>query len=82
MKFLEELKTHSSGWVKKQDARYKNFYWQDGYGAFSVSPSAVEKVKQYIDMQHEHHKTISFEDEYRNILREHNIDFDERSFWD
>src|SRR5688572_27894433 len=82
MKFLEELKTHSSGWIKEQDARFKDFYWQGGYGAFSVSPQAVDIVTKYIETQHEHHKTKTFQDEYRRILREHNVDFDERYVWD
>lgn len=82
IKFLEELKSHSSSWIKTQGERYQNFYWQGGYGAFSVSPSAIESVKRYIENQQDHHKTISFQDEYRKILREHNIDFDERYVWD
>ncbi len=82
IKFLEELKSHSSSWIKTQGERYQNFYWQGGYGAFSVSPSAIESVKRYIENQHDHHKTITFQEEYRKILREHNIDFDERYVWD
>jgi REP element-mobilizing transposase RayT len=82
IKFLEELKSHSSNWIKTQDTRYKNFYWQGGYGAFSVSPQSIEIVKQYIEFQHEHHKTTTFQDEYRRILREHNVEFDERYVWD
>ena len=82
IKFLEELKSHSSLWIKTQNDRYKNFYWQGGYGAFSVSPQHMEIVKQYIESQHEHHKTITFQDEYRRILRENNVAFDERYLWD
>lgn len=82
IKFLEELKSHSSNWIKTQDPRYRDFYWQGGYGAFSVSPQSIETVKQYIESQHEHHKTITFQDEYRRILREHNVAFDERYVWD
>lgn len=82
MKFLEELKTGSSNWIKKQDSRFNEFYWQRGYGAFSVSPSAVEIVRRYIETQHEHHKVVTFQDEFRKILREHDIDFDERYVWD
>ena len=74
-KFLEELKSHSSNWIKTQNTRYKDFYWQGGYGAFSVSP-------QYIESQHEHHKTTTFQDEYRRILHEHNVEFEERYVWD
>jgi REP element-mobilizing transposase RayT len=82
IKFLEELKSHSSNWIKTQNTRYKDFYWQGGYGAFSVSPQSIEPVKQYIESQHEHHKTTTFQDEYRRILREHNVEFDERYVWD
>ena len=49
IKFLEELKSHSSNWIKTQHARYGDFFWQGGYGAFSVSPQSMEIVKQYID---------------------------------
>ena len=82
IKFLEELKSHSSNWIKKQDTRYKDFYWQGGYGAFSASPQSLEIVQQYIESQHVHHKTTTFQDEYRRILREHDIEFDERFVWD
>ena len=82
IKFLEELKSHSSNWIKTQNSRYTDFYWQGGYGAFSVSPQSMELVKQYIESQHDHHKTTTFQDEYRRILREHNVEFDERYVWD
>ena len=64
------------------DTRYKDFYWQGGYGAFSASPQSLEIVQQYIESQHVHHKTTTFQDEYRRILREHDIEFDERFVWD
>lgn len=82
IKLLEELKSHSSKWIKTKKDRYKNFFWQDGYGAFSVSPSETEKVKGYIEKQHQHHKTITFQEEYRQILTMHQIEFDERYVWD
>jgi putative transposase len=82
IKLIEELKAHSSKWIKRANERYNNFYWQDGYGAFSVSPSELEAVKHYIEKQHEHHKSRTFQEEFREILRIHNIDFDERFVWD
>ena len=82
MKFLEQLKSHSSNWIKTQGPQYGDFYWQGGYGAFSVSPQSIATIKQYIESQHEHHKTITFQDEYRRILREHHVAFDERYVWD
>jgi putative transposase len=53
IKLIETLKAHSSKWIKTVNERYNNFYWQDGYGAFSVSPSDLEAVKHYIEKQHE-----------------------------
>ena len=73
---------HLLKWIKTINSRYKDFYWQDGYGAFSVTPSEIESVKQYIDTQHEHHKVKTFQDEYREFLRMYNIDYDERYVWD
>lgn len=82
MKLVEEVKSHSSKWIKTKDEDYKNFYWQDGYGAFSVKPSEVDKVIAYIANQHEHHSKKSFQDEYRNILTKYKVDYDEKYVWD
>ena len=64
MKLLEEVKSHSSKWMKTKDELLKNFYWQDGYGAFSVNPSQIDTVIAYIANQHEHHRKKTFQDEY------------------
>ena len=53
-----------------------------GYGAFSVSPSQLEAVLEYVDTQQEHHRTRTFQEEYRELLRRHGVDFDERYVWD
>lgn len=82
MKLVEEVKSHSSKWIKTKNEDYKNFYWQDGYGAFSVKPSEVDKVIAYIANQHEHHSKKSFQDEYRNILTKYKVDYDEKYVWD
>ena len=82
MKLLEEVKSHSSKWVKTKDSRLKNFYWQDGYGAFSVNPSEVDKVIAYIENQHEHHSKKTFQDEYRAFLKKYKVEYDERYVWD
>ena len=82
MKLLEEMKSHSSKWIKTKDERLKNFYWQDGYGAFSVNPSEVDVVIAYIENQHEHHKNKTFQDEYRAFLKKYKVDYDERYVWD
>lgn len=82
MKLLEEIKSSSSKWYKTKDESLNNFYWQDGYGAFSVSPTQVEKVEAYIENQHVHHSKVKFQDEYRKILVKNKIDFDEKFIWD
>lgn len=79
---VEQIKKASSKWIKALDARYRGFFWQRGYGAFSVSPSQLDVVLQYIDSQQEHHRTRTFQEEYRELLRKHGVDFDERYVWD
>src|SRR5436190_6596400 len=68
-KVLEILKKDSSKFVKTLGANLRGFYWQDGYGLFSVSPSHFERVKKYILNQEEHHKKETFQDEYLRILK-------------
>ncbi|RYZ54589.1 MAG: IS200/IS605 family transposase [Chitinophagaceae bacterium] len=82
VKFVEEVKAHSSGWIKKQGEAYQNFYWQSGYGAFSINPSEVHVAKAYIENQKEHHRKISFEEEYRAFLHKYGVDYDEKYVWD
>ena len=82
MKLLEELKKGSSKWIKTKGENYKNFYWQDGYGIFSVNPSEVDVAKNYIKNQKEHHKNISFKDELRAFFKKYNVEYDERYVWD
>ncbi len=82
MKLVEEVKSHSSKWIKTKGAEYKNFYWQDGYGAFSVNPSQVEKVVAYISKQHEHHSRKTFQDEYRAFLLKYKVEYNEQYVWD
>ncbi len=82
MKLLQTVKANSSKWIKTKGEPYNNFFWQDGYGGFSVSPSEVDKVVRYISNQKEHHSKISFENEYRSFLRMYHVDFDERYIWD
>ena len=81
VKLLEELKTDSSKWMKKRSNELRNFYWQDGYGAFSVNPSQVETVVAYIKKQQEHHKAKSFQDEYRAFLKKYKVEFNEEYVW-
>jgi putative transposase len=79
---VEQIKKTSSRWIKTLEPRYRGFFWQRGYGAFSVSPSQLKSVIRYIDGQQNHHRTHTFQDEYRELLRKHGIDFDERYVWD
>jgi len=74
----EEVKKSSSKWIKTKGVHYRNFYWQDGYGGFSVGWSQVETVKIYIRNQKQHHSKIDFIDEYKNLLEENGIEYDER----
>lgn len=82
MKLLEELKAHSSKWIKTKGEDYRNFYWQDGYGAFSVKPNEVDRVIKYIANQHEHHTKKNFQDESRYFLNIYGVEYDERYVWD
>jgi putative transposase len=79
---IEKLKTSSSHWLKQQDARLAGFYWQRGYGVFSVGRSGLDDLIRYIDGQEEHHRSRTFQDEYREFLRRYEIEFDERYVWD
>jgi REP element-mobilizing transposase RayT len=79
---VEKLKVQSSKWVKTLGTDFNDFYWQDGYGAFSVKPSDVLKVSRYIQRQRIHHKDLSFMDEYRRMLISCNIPFNEKYVWD
>jgi REP element-mobilizing transposase RayT len=82
MKFIEEVKKNSSKWIKTKGQTYSNFYWQNGYGGFSVNPTEIEIVKKYIHNQQEHHKKRTFQDEYRAFLKKYNVPFDEKYVWD
>jgi REP element-mobilizing transposase RayT len=79
---VETIKKASSKWIKALDTRYRGFFWQRGYGAFSVSPSQLDSVLEYVDNQQGHHRGRTFQEEYRELLRKHGVDFDERYVWD
>jgi putative transposase len=82
MKLLEELKKQSSKWMKTKGQIYSDFYWQDGYGIFSVNPSETDVVVNYINNQEEHHKRINFQDEFRTFLNKYKVEYDEKYVWD
>lgn len=75
-----KVKSNTSRWMHQRHG--KDFYWQQGYGAFSVSQSKIDVVKHYIQNQIEHHKKTTFEDEFRIFLKAYDIEWDERYVWD
>jgi putative transposase len=77
-----QVKKSSNDWLREQGPRFSDFYWQGGYGAFSVSQSGVQEVREYIRTQREHHQRVSFQDEFRTVLERYEIKFDERYVWD
>jgi len=79
---VSKVKSVSSGWFKKQDDDLRGFYWQNGYGAFSVNPTSVNSVIRYIKNQKEHHQTQDFQNEFRGFMKKNKMDFDERYVWD
>ena len=80
-KLLEEIKRHSSRWIKTKSSYYSNFAWQGGYCGLSVSPSLHDKTKYYIKNQEEHHKKVTFKEEYLLFLNEYGIKYDEQFLW-
>ena len=82
VKFVEQVKRESSKFVKTLGTKYGRFYWQRGYGMFSVSPKDRDEAEHYVRNQEEHHRTRSFQDEYRAILSKYDIEFDEQYVWD
>ncbi len=79
---IRELKRESSKWIKEQSPDLTSFYWQQGYGAFSISPSHLDALKAYIANQEEHHKTETFQEKFRRVLAKYNAEYDERYVWD
>lgn len=81
-KLIRELKRESSKWIKAEEPALNDFYWQNGYGAFSVSPSHVPALRKYIAEQEGHHRTESFQDEFRRMCKKYGVAIDERYVWD
>jgi putative transposase len=79
---IQELKKSTSRWIKTRGLKFRNFQWQDGYGAFTIGESGVPAVKQYIAGQKEKHQKKSFESELVEFLKRYGIAFDERYVWD
>ena len=82
MDVVEQVKKESSKFVKTLGMEHQNFYWQRGYGAFSVGPTHKDEVVKYIATQEEHHKRMTFQEEYRAFLVKYGIAFDEKYIWD
>ena len=82
MDVVQEAKTETSKWLKKQSPAVSTFAWQAGYGIFSVSESNIPAVKSYIENQEDHHRRMSFQDEFRELCKRHGIEWDERYVWD
>ena len=76
--FMRVIKSNTSKWIHRLDSYYDAFRWQDGYGAFSVSPSRMEQTTRYIFTQAQHHRVESYRDEYLGILDSYGIEYDEQ----
>jgi REP element-mobilizing transposase RayT len=79
---VKEVKRGSSLWLKTKSPDLHDFAWQNGYGIFSIGFSQVETVRNYIAGQEEHHRKVSFQDEFREFLKRYAVKFDERYVWD
>jgi putative transposase len=80
--FIKETKRVSTNWIHEHGAEWTKFHWQAGYGVFSVSESQMPAVVCYIENQEEHHRVMTFQDEYRAMLTKHGIKWDEAYVWD
>ena len=78
---IRELKKESSEWAKTE-LSIRDFYWQSGYGAFSISPNHVEALASYIKNQEDHHRQESFQDEFRRLCAKYGVEIDERYAWE
>lgn len=79
---VRELKRGSSKWLKERWPQFSSFYWQNGYGAFSISPGHVEALCGYIANQERHHQNESFQEEFLRLLKLHSLEYDTRYVWD
>ncbi len=79
---VKELERGSSLWIKERARTMTDFAWQNGYGVFSVSLSRIEDVRRYIAEQEQRHRKLSFQDEFKELLKRHQIAYDERYLWD
>ncbi len=80
--WIKEIKRESTLWIKQHDLRLSKFGWQAGFGMFSVSPKGLPALQQYIASQKEHHLKLTFQDEFRTLLKQYGLEWDERYVWD
>lgn len=80
--FVGKLKANTSKHINESRDSVQKFHWQDGYGAFTVSPSQQDAVVAYIDGQMEHHRKQSFQDEFLSLLKRHEVDYDPKYIWE
>lgn len=78
---MMDVKKDSSKWIKTRAACFADFQWQEGYGGFSIGESQVDDLKAYFARQKEHHRAMTFEEEYLAFLRKFNVPYDERYLW-
>ena len=81
-KLIGDIKRSSSVWIKTQNGQLAKFYWQRGYGAFSIGQSQVPAVSRYISNQKQHHNQQTFQDEFRELCRKYDVEIDENYCWD
>ncbi len=79
---VAELKKSSSAWIKTKGKEFARFYWQDGYGGFSIGKSQISSLKTYFARQKEHHRKRTFQEEFIEFLEKYEIEYDERYLWD
>jgi putative transposase len=79
---VKEVKRGSSLWAKEREAGMRDFGWQNGYGMFSIGSSQIEDTRRYIAEQEQHHRKLSFQDEFRLLLKRYELAYDERYVWD
>jgi len=80
-KLLEEVKGHSSRWIKTLDSQYRFFAWQGGNACFSISQCLKDRTIQYINNQEEHHRKVDYKEEMIQFMKEYGIEYDDRYFW-
>jgi len=79
---VKEVKSASSKWMKERGDGFRTFSWQSGYGAFSLGLSQKQALLRYIDAQEEHHRKVTFQEEYRKLLQKYEVEYDERYVWE